>query len=152
MAHLIIRQISPLEAVGLIAELDAYQEKLYPPESNHLESIERLREPNVKMYGCLINDAMAAIGAVKLMADYGEIKRLFVSPRHRGEGLAKKLIARLEMEIVDAGLAYARLETGVLQHEAIGLYKSLGYAIRGPFGPYEADPHSVFMEKRVASI
>ena len=152
MALLIIRPISPPEAAELIAELDAYQEKLYPPESNHLESIDQLSTPSVKMYGCQIPEELAAIGAVKLMPDYGEIKRVFVSPQHRGKGIAKKLITRLEMEIENAGLAYARLETGVLQHEAIGLYKSLGYVIRGPFGPYEADPHSVFMEKRVASI
>ena len=42
------------------------------------------------------------------------------------------------------------LETGYLQHEAIALYKRLGYSRRGPFGPYTEDPHSVLMEKSVA--
>ena len=40
-----------------------------------------------------------------------------------------------------------RLETGVLQPEALGLYRKLGYRERGPFGAYAADPLSVFMEK-----
>jgi putative acetyltransferase len=43
-----------------------------------------------------------------------------------------------------------RLETGVLQTEALGLYRRLGYQERGPYGDYETDPLSVFMEKRLS--
>ena len=31
--------------------------------------------------------------------------------------------------------------------EALGLYRALGYANRGPFGDYGLDPNSIFMEK-----
>ncbi len=149
MPLLIIRRISPPEAADLIAELDAYQEGLYPPESNHLESIDQLSDPNVKMVGCQVNEDLVAISAVKLMANYGEIKRLYVSPEYRGMGIAKRLIKRLEVEIKNAGLGHARLETGVLQNEAIGLYEEMGYSKRGPFGRYKADPLSIFMEKKM---
>ena len=43
-----------------------------------------------------------------------------------------------------------RLETGIRQPEAIGLYRSAGYAEIGPFGAYRPDPLSLFMEKRLA--
>ena len=42
-----------------------------------------------------------------------------------------------------------RLETGVRQPEALGLYETAGYQRRGPFGAYAEDPLCVFMEKRL---
>ena len=51
------------------------------------------------------------------------------------------------------GIAMVRLETGVLQKAAIGLYESLGYCHIQPFGSYLDDPLSLFMEKHlVASV
>ena len=42
-----------------------------------------------------------------------------------------------------------RLETGIYQPEALGLYRSAGYVEREAFGDYVPDPLSVFMEKRL---
>ena len=47
------------------------------------------------------------------------------------------------------GVTLARLETGIRQPEALGLYRRLGYLERGRFGAYLEDPLSVFMEKRL---
>jgi putative acetyltransferase len=78
------------------------------------------------------------------------VKRVYVSPAARGRGLAKKIMARLEDEARAAGMTIARLETGIYQPAALGLYRALGYADCGPFGDYPADdPMSVFMEKRL---
>ena len=56
-----------------------------------------------------------------------------------------------EDEARAAGMTVARLETGIHQPEAIGLYRKLGYALREAFGDYPTDdPNSVFMEKRLA--
>jgi hypothetical protein len=35
----------------------------------------------------------------------------------------------------------------LMQPEALGLYRALGYVERRPFGDYKSDPLSVFMEK-----
>jgi putative acetyltransferase len=45
-----------------------------------------------------------------------------------------------------------RLETGAKQPEALALYRSAGFVDIGPFGHYEPDPNSVFMEKRITSL
>jgi putative acetyltransferase len=50
-----------------------------------------------------------------------------------------------------SGIALARLETGIRQPEALGLYRRLGYVERAPFGAYVEDPLSLFMEKRLSS-
>ena len=89
-------------------------------------------------------------GGCWLHGDYAEIKRVYVSPRARGLGLAKKLMDRIEAEARMTGRMIARLETGIHQPEALGLYRRLGYADRGPFGDYTEDPNSVFMEKLLA--
>jgi putative acetyltransferase len=74
---LLIRQIDPYEARQLIAELDDYQNALYPPESNHLDSIDDLSQPNVYMIALFLQETPVdqgipvAIGAVKLFNDYG---------------------------------------------------------------------------------
>ena len=42
-----------------------------------------------------------------------------------------------------------RLETGIFQREAIGLYESSGFYRIPPFGSYKFDPLSVYFEKKL---
>ena len=81
---------------------------------------------------------------------YAEIKRLYVAERWRGAGLAKRLMARVEAEIVEQGIQRARLEMGIHQPEADALYRSLGYREIPPFGDYLQDPLSQFLEKTLS--
>lgn len=140
------------EVQALIAASDAYYVDLYPAESNHLESSEDLKKPNVILLGCRIDGELVASGAAKILrddVDYAEIKRLFVLDRHRGKGLSNEIMRRLERELRGRGISLFRLETGIKQPQALGLYRKLGYRERAPFGSYVEDPFSVFMEKRV---
>lgn len=140
------------EVQTLLAVSDAYYVNLYPAESNHLESSDDLKKPNVLFVGCRIDGELVASGAAKIMQDDGsfaEIKRVFVVDDHRGKGLSSKVMCFLETELQGRGVSLFRLETGVKQPEALGLYRKLGYLERGPFGSYRADPYSVFMEKQV---
>jgi len=74
---------------------------------------------------------------------------MFVRPEARGLGIGRQLLEALEAHAAAAGLTVLRLETGVAQPEALRLYERAGYTRRGPFGPYAADPLSVFLEKRL---
>jgi putative acetyltransferase len=142
------------EVQSMIAASDAYYVDLYPAESNHLESIDDLKQPNVILIGGRLDGKLVASGAAKLMQDdgmYAEIKRLFVSDLYRGRGLSREIMQYLETELAARGVTLLRLETGTKQPEALGLYRRLGYVERGPFGTYRPDPLSVFMEKRLAS-
>ena len=139
-------------ARALIAMSDAYMAELYPSESNHLESVQALIGPNVYFLGCFLGDQIVGCGAVKVLSDdgdYGEIKRVFVVEGHRGRGCSRALMEALEKHLEEVGIVLARLETGIRQPEALGLYRRLGYLERGPFGMYTVDPLSVFMEKRL---
>ena len=144
-----IREIDPLEASELIEELDTYLQALYPAESNHLDSIETLRKQHVTMIGLFEGSQIVAIGAVKLMKGYGEIKRVYVPPSHRGKKLSNTIMEKLETHLLRSGIQVARLEIGINQPEALNLYKSRGYVEREPFGDYALDPLSIFMEKQL---
>jgi ribosomal protein S18 acetylase RimI-like enzyme len=57
-----------------------------------------------------------------------EIKRMWVAESARGLGIARRLLAALEADAVRSGASVARLETNRALVEAIGLYRSAGYA------------------------
>lgn len=138
------------EVVALIAELDAYQDTLYPPESRHALDLASLKQPNV-VFVVARDSALRALGcgALVIGPEFGELKRMYVSPQCRGQGVGKLLIALLESKATELGCTLLKLETGPFQPEALGLYERCGYERRGPFGKYTDDPLSVFMQKRL---
>ena len=139
------------DIIQLISDLDAYQGALYPAESNYHLSVETLKAANV-LFAVARDDARVVIGcgAVVLFDDYGELKRMFVPPAQRGRGVGKAIITFLEAHAVQRNCLLLRLETGIHQPEAHGLYARAGYQRRGPYGDYPDDPLSVFMEKTIA--
>ena len=80
---------------------------------------------------------------------YGEVKRMFVAPAFRGAGFGKQILARLADEARARGVDVLRLETGIYQEEAIGLYERTGFRRIGPFGPYVDDPLCAYFEMRL---
>ena len=150
---IVIRQVDPTQTgvIGLIHQLDEYQKAMYPPESNHLDSIDELSQANVNFLAAYVDSKIFGIGAVKVLEDYGEIKRLYIPEKYRGKGIAKEIVKELENFLVKKSIFTARLETGIHQHDAIALYKKLGYSEIAPFGNYTKDPLSVFMEKEFGS-
>ncbi|HUR44039.1 MAG TPA: GNAT family N-acetyltransferase [Aestuariivirga sp.] len=139
------------EVKRLLEARDALLQALYPPESNHYLDVEAMRQPQMRFFSASLAGEVVGCGGIWLHDDYAEIKSVFVSPESRGLGLAKKLMARLEEEARTAGMKLARLETGIHQQEALGLYRTLSYEICDSFGDYPTDdPNSVFMEKKLA--
>lgn len=140
------------DTARLIARSDALMSALYPADSNHFDSLDTLRRPNVRFVAAWADERIVGCGAVKRLPGppaYGEIKRVFVDEAARGQGIARAIMAVLEASLREHGIALARLETGIHQPEAIGLYRRLGYVERAPFGDYRPDPLSLFMEKRL---
>jgi len=138
------------DAVGLIAELEAYLEPLYPPESRHGFSVERLIAEGVAFFVLRDGDTPAGCGGIKLFgADYGELKRMFVRPVFRGLGYGQLLLDHLAGYARANGVGILRLETGIHQAAAIRLYEQAGFQRTRPFGTYMDDPLSRFYEKRL---
>ena|SRR5260221_13932686 len=137
------------DAVQLIAELEAVLDPLYPQESRHGLSGERLVREGVAFFVTRQDGLPAGCGGVQLFgAEYGEVKRMYVRPQFRGLGLGQLMLDHLAAYCRQRRVALLRLETGIYQVEAIGLYERFGFQRIGPFGAYRADPLSVYFEKR----
>jgi GNAT superfamily N-acetyltransferase len=68
-----------------------------------------------------------------------EIKRLFVTPPARGDGISRSLLVRLEEIARDAGYRTARLDTGARQEASIALFSSSGYR---QIADYNGNPYA----------
>ena len=150
MASVVINAADPRtdDARRLVGELDDYLATLYPPETNILLDIEALADPRMRIFLLHLDGEPVGCGGIWLHDDYAEVKRFYVIPSARGMGLARAIMARLDDEARAVGMKIIRLEVGVSQPAALGLYHALGYIQRGPFGDYPTDdPRSVFMEK-----
>lgn len=129
---------------------DAYMAALYPAESNHLLDVSALEKPEVTFLVARHDNAVVGCCALVAAGDRtAEIKRMFVDPKARGLSIGRRLMEALETTGRENGFVAIRLETGISQPEAIGLYRRFGYVEIGPFGSYQADPLSLFMEKRL---
>jgi GNAT superfamily N-acetyltransferase len=88
-------------------------------------------------------------GGIKRLRDGEcEIKRMYVVPAARGQGVARALLSALEAAARGLGYRIARLDTGPLQPHARGLYESAGYL---PIGNFNGNPVATFFgEKRLS--
>ena len=85
------------------------------------------------------DQVMACGGLVWLDDDRGEVKRMWVAPSYRGQGLASRLLAHLEGLVVASGRTVVLLDTNDGLHEAIALYDKSGYA---RVERYNDNPHA----------
>jgi len=139
------------DATALIAELDALLTPLYPSESRHGFSVQKLIADAVAFFVIRDGGAPAGCGGIKLFGDeYGEIKRMWVRPQFRGLGFGKLMLDHLADYAKSHGLGILRLETGIHQHAAIRLYEREGFKRIPPFGNYRIDPVSLCYEKRIS--
>lgn len=67
----------------------------------------------------------------------GEIKRMYVEPAARGQGLARSLLRELVDDARTQGITRLVLETGPLQPEAVGLYTAEGFSPCEAYGEWE---------------
>jgi GNAT superfamily N-acetyltransferase len=141
------------DAAQLIAELDAILEPLYAGESRHGFSVEKLLREGVNFFVVRRDGVPAGCGGVLLVgAEYGEVKRMYVRPQFRGQGLGKLLLEHLRDYTRSENIHLLRLETGIYQKEAIRLYERFGFVRIPAFSPYREDPVSRCYEKRLDPV
>jgi putative acetyltransferase len=138
------------DARALIDELEAHLATLYPQESRHGYSVEKLIAQGVAFFLVRDNGTPIGCGGIELFGTaYGELKRMYIRPQFRGLGFGKLMLDHLAGYARNRDVGLLRLETGVHQHAAIGLYEAAGFQSIPPFGDYKDDPLSRFYEKRI---
>lgn len=94
------------------------------------------------------DDIPVCCGGLKRLPDgAAEIKRMFVIPEARGQGIARQLLGALEEKAAEMGYSVVRLDTGPRQPHAQALYQSTGYH---PIGNFNGHPVATFWgEKKI---
>lgn len=143
------------DALSLVDEVQAeYTVRYGGPDETPLDPT-MFDEPNGAFFVGYTEGAPVAMGGWRLRADVAafgrvrsaEIKRMYVVPRVRRTGWARRVLATLEATARDAGADLMVLETGIEQPEAISLYRSEGYAPVEGFGYYKWSPKSRYLGK-----
>jgi GNAT superfamily N-acetyltransferase len=80
-------------------------------------------------------------GIKRLAPDTCELKRMYLVPDLRGQGVARRLLVALEDKARDLGYTIARLDTGPQQAAARALFESAGYR---PIHNFNANPVASF--------
>ncbi|SHF16325.1 GNAT family N-acetyltransferase [Pedobacter caeni] len=100
-----------------------------------------------------IDGSAVGCGAIK---EYGEgvmeIKRMFVHPEFRRQGIARQILEQLEHWANEMKYETCILETGNKQKEAVTLYQKVGYEVIPNFGPYEKVESSICMQKKLKDL
>jgi GNAT superfamily N-acetyltransferase len=136
------------DAAALVEELEAHLAEWYPIESRHGFSVDKLLRERVAFFVTRVDGVAAGCGGLFLVeGEYAEIKRMYVRPACRGRGLGRLMLEHLSAHARALGATRLRLETGIHQHEAVGLYERSGFRRIPPFGPYWNDPVSRCYEK-----
>jgi ribosomal protein S18 acetylase RimI-like enzyme len=97
-----------------------------------------------------LDDRTVATGAWRFRPDVtrlgstraAEVKRMYVAPSARRQGLAQRMLTHLEATARQAGADVMILETGTAQPEAMAFYEAAGYQRVEPFGHYAWSPRN----------
>src|SRR5712691_5176907 len=102
----------------LIGELEDVLSADYPPENRHGLPLEAIFQPHVRFFVATLDGAPAGCGGVAFFDGFAEIKRMYVRPAARGQGVARAILGRIEAETRAVNLPVLRLETGDKQIDA----------------------------------
>ncbi|MET6989862.1 GNAT family N-acetyltransferase [Sediminicola arcticus] len=133
--------------IKLVAFLDAELAKRDGEEHSFYDQFNKLN--HIKHVLLVYEEGFPiACGAIKeLEPNVMEVKRMYVTPQKRGEGIASKVLSALESWSRDLGYQKCVLETGKRQPEAIALYAKNGYRIIPNYGQYAGIENSVCFKK-----
>lgn len=90
--------------------------------------------------------AVAGGGVRKFGPGVAEVKRMYVRPPARSQGVAAELLAALEATARSLGYRTVRLDSGPKQLHALSLYRRAGFV---DIEPYNDNPFACFWGEKV---
>ncbi len=140
------------EAQRLIAALDAHLAGRYAAEQRFGPNLRPEQvAPGLGTFVIARADGRAVgCGALRRLDEgTAEVKRMYVEPERRGQGIAKEILEHLEDAARVMDTRRLVLETGMYQAEAIGLYRRAGFKPIVCFGEYAGVSTSVCFETNI---
>ena len=115
------------------------------------DAVDDYRPPAGVFLVVLEGDTVVGCGAVRRLDDaVGELKRMWIDPVARRQGLGRRLLFALEAAGRELGYDRLRLDTHEVLVEAIALYEATGYRRIGRYHDHPDPTH--FYEKRLEPL
>jgi len=135
--------LSSADPARLVAALNAELTATFPePGATHFSlSGAQVEAGDGAFLVAYVDDVAVGCGAVRRLDEAtAELKRMYVAPSARGQGIGRALVKALEREARLLGVTKIVLETGTRLTPAIKLYEAMGYARIPLFGEYLSSP------------
>ena len=134
---------------ALVTKLDAYLKTTDGEEHDFYHQFNGIQHLDYVIV-LFKNNLAVACGAIKPFdTETVEIKRMYVEPSYRGEGLGSKVLNELEHWALELNYSACILETGKRQTEAVALYKKNKYIITANYGQYIDVENSICFRKQL---
>lgn len=136
--------------IELVKQLDAY---LTDVDGDQHAFYDQFNKPQLLSHAVVayLQEVPVGCGGLKLHdADTAEVKRMYVMPALRGQGIGRGILNALQAWARELGCSRSVLETGKRQQEAVALYASSGYSVIPNYGQYVGVENSVCFEKILA--
>jgi GNAT superfamily N-acetyltransferase len=146
-----IRHGEDPDALALVAAMEDEVVSRYGPvrsERTSLVDAGELAPPGGAFVVLTVDGRAVAGGGVRRLEEgVAEIKRMYVLPEARGQGLGRTLLRALEAAAAELGYDRVRLDTVVELAAALALYRGAGYE---PIPNYNGNAYASFWgEKRL---
>jgi putative acetyltransferase len=118
-----------------------------PPENVFALDLSGLQAPGVTVWSAWDGEALAAIGALKILPDgTGEVKSMRTAAGFLRRGAAAALLAHIIASARNAGLTRLSLETGrgPAFEPALAMYRKFGFVEGAAFSDYTPNAFSQF--------
>ncbi|MEM7171346.1 MAG: GNAT family N-acetyltransferase [Pseudomonadota bacterium] len=121
---------------------------------NTFDEIDLYLPPNGRLLLVRDTHRLAAMGFLKPIRDgICEVKRMYVRPDYRGQGLGTMILGALIDAALSMGFEKILLDSAVYMESAHSLYRALGFTPVDYYEEGETDPnfapYMVYMEKRL---
>jgi GNAT superfamily N-acetyltransferase len=105
----------------------------FESEEGLFRDLDGTRGSRARLYVAEIAGEPVGMGGLRpLAADEAEIKRMYVKPSARGQGVGRAILQRLIDDARALRYTTIRLESAPFMHEAQALYRSFGFTPSGP--------------------
>ncbi len=121
---------------------------------NDMATIDKFMPPSGRLLVAEINGELVGCASMKkLTDDISEIKRMYVQPKARGQGIGRAFVDQLIADCKQSGYRTIRLDSSKFMHDAHQLYQAAGFQIIPEYDGSEIPPdyrHNwYFMELRL---
>jgi GNAT superfamily N-acetyltransferase len=138
----------------MLGKLDAELARIYPEDGANfllLPAADVAPGRGTFLVATADDDVVGCGGMRVVDPTTAEIKRMYVEPGRRRQGIGEALLVALEQEAVRLGARRTVLETGTREARTIAFYERSGYRTIPNFGDYAGAELSRCMAKEVSA-